>query len=832
MSRDPLPDLPAEALGLPVVEALPALAAALGRKRSAVLVAPPGAGKTTLVPIHLLRSGMAGKILLVEPRRLTARAAARRMAALLCEEVGATVGWRMRLDTKVSARTRIEVVTEGVFTRQILDDPGLSGIGAVIFDEFHERSLDADFGLALAIDVATVLRDDLKLVVMSATLDGARVAALLGDAEVIESAGRAFPVRIEYRDRPGTVALEDAVAATVRDVLAAEKGSVLVFLPGQKEIARVAERLAGVLPDDATLAPLYGALDAAEQDRAVRPAPGGARKVVLATDIAETSLTIEGVRIVVDAGLKRRPAFEPATGLTRLETVRVSRASADQRAGRAGRTEPGLAIRLWRAEQTAGLEAFDRPEILATDLSGLMLDCAAWGVADPSQLALLDEPPAAAVAEAVALLGDLGALDGAGRLTQAGEAMRRLPLPPRLAHMVATADPADRLSAADLAVLLTERGLGSNDVDLDERLRRLRGGRDPRSKDAMALARRIAATGGKSTEARPAETGGWATAGSTGLLVALAFPDRVAFAQGAPGHFTLANGRGGSLDPAHPLARARALAVAEIQGPAAGGRIVAAAELDPEAVDRLLAARGAVEEAVVFVDAARAVRAFRATRFGKAVVSRVPIPVPNDARTELALADGIRRLGLARLDFGKENERLLARIRFVAGACGPPWPDCSERALAEGVRDWLLPYVPGAAAFDQITPERLRAALEGLVPGEFRGRLDELAPSHFDAPSGSRVPIRYESDQPVLSIRVQELFGLRHHPAVAGGRLPLTLELLSPAHRPIQITRDLPGFWNGSWADVRSDLRGRYPKHEWPEEPAAATATARAKPRR
>ncbi|MCQ0988338.1 ATP-dependent helicase HrpB [Jiella marina] len=819
-------------LGLPVEEVLGELSSALAERHAAVLVAPPGAGKTTLVPIHLLSSGIEGRIILIEPRRLAARAAARRMASLLGEEVGETVGWRMRLDTKISGRTRIEVVTEGVFTRLILDDPELSGIGAVIFDEFHERSLDGDLGLALALDVATALRDDLRLVVMSATLDGARVASLLGDAPVVESAGRAFPVTVKYRDRPGTLSVEDAVISAVRDAISEESGSVLVFLPGQREIERVAGRLENHLPADTALAPLYGAMDGAGQDRAVRPAPAGKRKVVLATDIAETSLTIEGVRVVIDAGLKRRPVFEPATGLTRLETVRVSRASAEQRAGRAGRTEPGMAIRLWRAEQTAALEPFDQPEILASDLSGLLLDCAAWGVQEPGELAFLDPPPAPALEEARALLEEMGALGADGRLTPAGHAMRRLPLPPRLAHMVAGADAGDKEAAAQLAVLMTERGLGGTDVDLAERLRRLRVDRDPRSKGAKALASRIARTAA-STKAKNSGDGGWPTEGDLGLILALGFPDRIAIARGAPGHFVLSNGRGGVVDASARLATERALVAVELQGQAQAGRILSAATLDKAALARLVEARGTSEEIIDFHGESGAIRAWRVKQLGRATIESVPIPLPRDDRVQAALAKGIAQQGLRALSFGRQGEQFLARLRFLANAYGPPWPDLSDGALAESAAEWLLPYCPNATRLSDIDASAISAALQGLVPQEMMGRIDELAPSHFDAPSGSRVPIRYEADQPVLAIRVQELFGLKDHPTMAEGRLPLTLELLSPAHRPIQITRDLPGFWKGSWAEVRADLRGRYPKHEWPEDPAIAKATAaRAKPRR
>ncbi|MCP3053864.1 ATP-dependent helicase HrpB [Aurantimonas marianensis] len=822
MTRLALPELPVSAV-------LSDVAAALTDAGRAVLVAPPGAGKTTLVPLHRLGEAFmaSGKILLVEPRRLAARAAARRMAEIIGEAVGETVGWRMRLDTRVSAKTRIEIVTEGVFTRMVLSDPELKGVAAVLFDEFHERSLDGDFGLALALDVASALREDLRILVMSATLDGARVAALLGDAPVIESAGRAFPVTVRYRDRPGTEPVEDAVVAAARAALAEEAGSLLVFLPGQREIERVAERLGTIVPENVVVAPLFGAMDGAAQDRAVRPAPVGTRKIVLATAIAETSLTIDGVSVVIDSGLRRQPVFEPATGLSRLETVRVSRASADQRAGRAGRTAPGTAIRLWRAEQTAALDAFDRPEILATDLSGLVLDCAAWGVAEPSDLIFLDPPPAPAIAEARALLADLGALDETGRLTATGKAMRALALPPRLARMVVSAGDGARLEAAMLALLLTERGLGGTDTDLSERLRRFRADRGPRAKAAHGLARRIAATAREAASAS-----GEDAPDEAGALLALAYPDRIAVARGARGHFVLTSGRGGVLDETTALAREKFLVVADLQGQARAGRILSATALSEAAMERIAAERAVSELVVAFDGTARAVRARNIRRLGRATLSEAPLPAPSGEATGRALAEGIRRLGLAALPLGKEGERLLRRLRFLAKAYGPPWPDLSDAALLAGLDDWLLPYLPGVTSLAQITPGALSEALRGLIPDELRGRLDELAPSHFEAPTGSRVPIRYDEDQPVLAIRVQELFGLTRHPAIADGRLLLTIELLSPAHRPIQITRDLPGFWSGSWADVRADLRGRYPKHVWPEDPAGAAPTARAKPRK
>ena len=850
MTATSAPQLPR----LPVCDVLGDLSSALATRRRAVLVAPPGAGKTTQVPLHLLSQMPpdAGKIVLVEPRRLAARAAARRMADLLGETVGETVGWRMRLDTKVSRRTRIEVITEGVLTRMILADPELSGIGTILFDEFHERSLDGDFGLALALDVASALREDLRLLVMSATLDGARVARLLGDAPVIESAGRAFPVAIRHRERPAGERIEDGVASVVFETLQSEPGSLLVFLPGQREIERVAERLAGKATSDVLVCPLYGALDGSAQDQAIRPAPSGKRKIVLATSIAETSLTIDGVTVVVDSGLRRLPVFEPATGLSRLETVRVSKAAADQRAGRAGRTAPGVAIRLWRAEQTGALDAFDRPEILASDLSGLVLDCAAWGVAEPADLAFLDPPPAPAIAEARALLVDLRALDDGHRLTPTGQAMRQMPLPPRLARMVVDAPQAAgslsdedaakaRYAATRLAVLLTERGLGGSTVDLAERLRGWHADRGQKARDAEALARRIANGGASPGAAHPGagRANGPANASAApiepGPLLALAYPDRIAVQRGAAGHFVLSNGRGGMVEPFSPLSRERYLVVAELQGHTKDGRILSAASLSEAEMAALFNTYGVEEITVAFDRPSRSVRARTIKRIGRAILTQAPVPLPAGRQTTKALAAGIRQLGLPCLPFGREGERLLARLRFLGQAMGEApgaiWPELSDEALLANLDDWLMPYLPGATAIDAIAPGGLGQALRGLIPATHAGRLDALAPSHFTAPTGSSVPIRYEDDAPVLSIRVQELFGLKDHPAIADGRLPLTVELLSPAHRPIQVTRDLPGFWSGSWADVRADLRGRYPRHEWPQDPANAVPTARAKRR-
>ncbi|SDA87112.1 ATP-dependent helicase HrpB [Mesorhizobium qingshengii] len=818
MTTNPLPELPVSAV-------LPALTEALGRGNSAVLVAPPGAGKTTLVPLALLDAPWlgVGKIVLLEPRRLAARAAARRMAELIGEEPGATVGYAMRMENRTSAKTRILVVTEGVLARMILDDPELPGVSAVIFDEFHERSLDGDFGLALALDVQGALRPGLRLLVMSATLDGARVAKLLSGAPVIESEGRAYPVDVRYDERPAGVAIEDAMAKAIRSALADESGSVLAFLPGQREIERTAERLAGKVGAGTDIVPLYGMLDGKAQDAAIKPAPAGRRKVVLATSIAETSITIDGVRVVIDSGLSRLPRYEPASGLTRLETVRVSKASADQRAGRAGRTQAGVAIRLWRAEQTAALPAFTPPEILEADLSGLLLDCAAFGVADPTALAFLDPPPAPALNEARTLLRALDAVDEAGRLTEAGMAMRKLALPVRLAHMVAEAARSGHADeAAMLAVLLTERGLGGEGADLERRLMRFRSERSPRATAARQLAERLArqAGGAKNSEAV-----------SAGLLLVHAWPDRVAKARGERGRFVLANGSGAMLDAADPLAGESFLVVADLQGKAQNARITAAAAISEDDIRATLADRIETRRQTSFDRDRRAVRVRETVRLGAIALSERMLPPPTGADADRAILDALREHGLSLLTWSKEAQTLRQRLSWLHRGLGAPWPDMADAALIERLDDWLLPFLSGAASFAAIDPGTVSAGLAALVPHDLQRRIDTLAPTHFDVPSGSHVPIRYEGEWPVLAVRVQELFGLDRHPAIANGTVPLTLELLSPAHRPIQTTRDLPGFWRGSWADVRADMRGRYPRHVWPENPLLAAATARAKPR-
>ncbi|WP_159727319.1 ATP-dependent helicase HrpB [Methylosinus sp. Ce-a6] len=816
---------------LPIDEVLPRVTAALGAARNLVVVAPPGAGKTTRIPLALLDADWAkgGKIILLEPRRLAARAAAARMAATLRESVGETIGLRMRLESKVSTKTRVEVVTEGVFARMILDDPMLDGVAAVLFDEFHERSLDADVGLALALDAQGGLRDDLRIVVMSATLDGARVAALMDGAEVVESEGRAFPVETRHLGRDASERLEEAVVRAVSRALAEERGSILVFLPGQGEIQRVATLLSERrLPTDVDIAPLYGAMDRKEQDLAVAPAAPGRRKVTLATSIAETSLTIEGVRVVIDSGLSRVAVFEPDLGLTRLETVRAARASVDQRRGRAGRTEAGVCYRLWDEATTVSLPAFAAPEILAADLSGLALDLRSWGLDDPGRLAWLDPPPAPAWKEAVALLRELGALDEAGALTPMGQAIRALPLAPRLSRMILEAarhGEAER--AADLALLLSERGLGGPSCDLSERLDRFRSDNSRRARDAQRLSASWAKQA-KAAARREADADL-----SDGALVAMAYPDRIAKARGAGDEFLMANGRAAAVGPQDHLARAPFLAIAEIAGRAAQARILAACALTGEEVERIGADRIETRDETIFDARSASLRRRRFRRLGAIRLAEQNLAVEASEENARSLARGAAELGIARLSWSKAQAQLRDRIAFLRRAEGDEaWPDVSDEGLAKSIEDWLAPFILGRASLSAITADDLGAALAALLPYELARRLDQEAPAFFETPAGSSHALDYAAaNGPLLSVRVQELFGLSVHPTLAKGRVPVTLELLSPAHRPIQTTRDLPGFWAGSWAEVKREMKGRYPRHPWPDDPASAAATTRAKPR-
>src|SRR6185312_4287747 len=738
----------------------------------------------------------------------------------------------------------IEVVTEGIFSRQILDDPELTGVAAVLFDEFHERSLDADLGLALARDAQTGLREDLRLLVMSATLDGARVAKLLGDAPMVESEGRAFPVETRYLSRKSDVPLERQMAEAIATALHADAGSVLAFLPGAAEIRRTQSLLEERVKDASiAIVPLFGALEASVQDRAIAPAPKGRRKVVLATSIAESSLTIEGVRIVVDSGLARVPRYEPDIGLTRLVTVRASRAAVDQRGGRAGRTEPGICYRLWVEPLTAALAPYTQPEILSADRSSLVLDLAQWGVGDPAMLAFLDPPPAPALKEARSLLRELNALDADGRITAEGKRLRALALPPRLARMIVDADRfGEGKAAAEIAAILTERGLGGDGVDLDYRLDQFRRDRSQRASSARDLARRWVAQVAPSDRVASSPTplagegregGSRAKAGalSTGVMLAFAFPDRVAKNRGG-GSFVLANGRGAAVEQTSALARAPYIAVGELTGTAASGRILLAAPITQDEIEARFAEQIETSDEISFDRGALALRARRKKTLHAITLSEAPLALSPSGDTARILADGVIAAGLDKLPRSKSCKQWRDRVMFLRKAEGENWPDLSDDALIARAADWLVPALYDKASLKDISAGDLSDALLTLLSWELRARLEREAPTHFEAPTGTRLAIDYEAEQgPTIAVRLQELFGLGSHPSIAGGKVPLVLELLSPALRPVQVTRDLPGFWRGSYAAVRSDLRGRYPRHSWPEDPANALPTRRVKPR-
>ncbi|UWU93171.1 ATP-dependent helicase HrpB [Bradyrhizobium sp. CB1015] len=814
---------------LPIDAVLDDLSRTLEAHNAAVLVAPPGAGKTTRVPLALLDAPWAKdkKIIVLEPRRIAARASADRMAKSLGERAGETVGYRVRFGSKISRATRIEVVTEGIFTRQILDDPELSGVAAILFDEFHERSLDADLGLALARDAQTGLREDLRILVMSATLDGARVARLLGDAPVVESEGRAFPVETRYLGRKADAPIERQMADAIASALRADSGSVLAFLPGAAEIRRTQNFLSERVQDASVeIVPLFGALDAAVQDRAIAPAPRGTRKVVLATSIAETSLTIEGVRIVVDSGLARVPRYEPDIGLTRLETVRASRAAVDQRRGRAGRTEPGVCYRLWDEPQTTSLAPYTQPEILSADLSSLVLDLAQWGVSDPAALSFLDSPPQPAWKEAKSLLTELNALDADGRITAEGKSLRALALPPRLARMIVDSHRAGSgEAAAEIAAIITERGLGGDSVDLEHRRDQFGRDRSPRAASARDLARRWA------SQVAAAEKVAQQEELSSGLMLAYAFPDRVARNRGN-GSFVLANGRGASVDQTSSLARAPYIAIGEMTGTAASGRILLAAHITEDEIERHFAEHIETTDEISFDRSAMALRARRRRVLHAITLSEATLSVSPSEDTARIFADGLIATGLDRLPWSKAAKQWRDRVMFLRKAEGDSWPDLSDDGLIARRDDWLVPALYDKIALKDISAGDLSDALMALLPWQMRARLDREAPTHFEAPTGSVLAIDYEAEQgPTIAVRLQELFGLNTHPSIAAGKVPLVLELLSPAQRPVQVTRDLPGFWRGSYAAVRSDLRGRYPRHPWPDDPASAVPTRRAKPR-
>ncbi|QFT59074.1 ATP-dependent RNA helicase HrpB [Sulfitobacter sp. THAF37] len=797
---------------LPIDAVLPQVIAALRDAGRVVLQAPPGAGKTTRVPLAMLDAGVTpGRILMLEPRRLAARAAAERMAATLNEDVGGTVGYRVRGASAIGPATRIEVVTEGILTRMLQDDPELPGVGAVIFDEFHERSLNADLGLAFCLEVAEALRDDLLLVAMSATLDAGPVADLMA-APVVTSEGRSHPVTPQWLDRPvGAARFEQAVAELVMQALAAQDGSALVFLPGEREIRKVESLLRGTVPGDCTVAPLFGAMDFKAQRAAILPAASG-RKVVLATAIAETSLTIEGVTVVVDGGRARRARFDPASGMSRLVTEKVTRAEAAQRAGRAGRMAPGVAYKLWTRGEDGALAAHPPAEIETGDLTGFALELALWG-GQAKDMRFVTPPHAGRLAEARRVLQMLEALDGAGRITDHGRALARLPLHPRLAHMVARGGRRAPLLAALLAERDPMRGAG---VDLSLRIRAVENGAAEAHAPTLARIRQEAKRLGRNrTPTGPDDIA---------VLAALAYPDRIGLRRkGEAPRYVLSGGKGAVMPQGDALAATRLIVATDLDGDPREARIRQAAPLDEAELRRVFGPQIAWEDVCTWSRRENRVLTRRQERFGALVLQDRNWSDAPDADVALAMLEGVRQLGLAP---GPAARRFLARARLMPA----PFPDFSDTHLMETLDDWLLPHLAGVRSAEDWKAFDLLPALRARLDWDQQQALDRAAPAHFETPLGRRIPIDYSGAQPAVSLRLQEVFGVTRHPTVAGQ--PVQMTLLSPAQRPVQVTTDLPGFWASSYADVRKDMRGQYPKHPWPEDPTQADPTLRAKPRR
>lgn len=859
-------------VALPIDDALPALRDALRARSVAVLEAPPGAGKTTRVPLALLQEPwIAGqKLVMLEPRRLAARAAAHYMAKQLGEQVGGTVGYRVRGETRVSKQTRIEVVTEGVLARLLSADATLDGYGAVLFDEFHERSLHADLGLALVLETQQV-RDDLRVLVMSATLDGDAVAQLLADgqgaAPVVRSSGRMFPIETHYRPPRTDERIEATTSRVVREALDANEGDLLVFLPGMGEQRRVQERLAGAVPANVRVHVLHGTMPLAEQDAALAAAPAGTRKVVLSTSVAETSLTVEGVRVVVDAGQSRVPRYDATAGLTRLHTVRVSRASADQRRGRAGRVAPGTSYRLWDVHEEHGFLASTRPEIIDADLSSLALELADAGIADPLQLRWLDAPRASAFAQARTLLAQLGALSDEGplgRITAHGKRMAALPLAPRVAHLLLVAAERGQLAlGASIAALLEERdvlrgeGFVRAPADLRLRTEMLHGDRDVGAaygaradRDGVRRARQgagelVKRVKGGSSERGSSERGssdsGKSNSGNdtawddadVGTLLALAFPDRVAQRRaGSEGRYLLRNGSGAALPKGDSLYDEPYLAVAELEGQPPEYRIVRAAPLSLDDIRADFGEHLVRESLVAWDERSRGVKAVERTKLGAVILEEKPQREPDADAVRTALVEQLQRVGASAWSWRDGAQKLRERLAFVHHHDAENWPDVSDGALVESLAEWLGPQLDGIRTWAQLEQVDWYEALFSLVPWSQRVALDRLAPTHLEVPSGSRIALDYsEPAAPVLAVKLQEVFGWTSTPTLFDGRVPVTLHLLSPAQRPVQVTRDLAGFWKHSYFEVRKELRGRYPRHPWPDDPLTAEATRRAKPR-
>ena len=837
-------------ISLPIDEVLPALREALATRHEAVLEAPPGAGKTTRVPLALLNEPwLAGQtILMLEPRRLAARAAAERLASELGEKVGETVGYRIRLDSKVGPTTRIEVVTEGILTRRLQEDPALEGVGLLIFDEYHERSLDADLALALSLNGRELFRDEqpLKILLMSATLEGERLAGLLGDAPILRSEGRMYPVAMRWgRPFQSGEFIEPRVVQTILEALNDESGSLLVFLPGQAEIRRVHQQLIDALSERSPvlLCPLHGELDLAAQRAAIDPAPPGQRKVVLATNIAETSLTIDGVRVVIDAGLARVPRFDPGSGMTRLDTQRISRASATQRAGRAGRLEPGVCYRLWSQDQHEQLAAYASAEILSADLAGMALQLGRWGVT-PGQLVWLDVPPAAAYAQAQDLLQRLGALDGE-TLTRHGQAMAELPAHPRIAHLLLRGQALGLASmACDVAALLGERDiLRGAGADLHSRLVLLSGeeraarGAQGGVQRARQLARQYRGylRGKAEQPVADPDHPRW-----LGALLALAYPDRVAQQRRAGGaEYRLANGRAALFAEADSLMKQAWLVIADL-GSRQGQReerIYLAAEFDPTLFDSVLAEQVRCVDHLDWDEREGVLRAERQRKVGELVLSREPLTGLDETARSQALVNLVRRKGLELLPWTPELRQWQARVALLRQLDldrqgESQWPDVSDGALLARLEHWLMPYLGRVSRLSHFASLDLSSIVHNLLPWPLPQRLDEQAPHHLSVPSGSSIRLDYSEQPPILAVRLQELFGLAETPRIAGGRQVVKLHLLSPARRPVQVTQDLANFWRSTYAEVKKDLKGRYPKHYWPDDPLVAEATARIKPRK
>ena len=806
---------------LPIDEVLGDLLAALRANTRALLIAPPGAGKTTKVAPALLGEPWCdGQVLLLVPRRLAARAAAEFMAGQLGEKPGETIGYATRLDSKVGKTTRVIAMTHGVFLARIQADPELSGVSAVLFDEVHERSLDNDLALALALDAAKALRENLRLVAMSATLDVERFKRLLDNPPTTVSEGKSFPLELRHIGRDAAARVEPQMASAIRSALAEHEGSLLAFLPGVAEIERTSDAL-GSLPSDVELHKLHGGIEPGSQRKALAAPPPGKRKLVLATSIAETSVTLEGVRIVVDSGLARRPRYDRGAGLTRLVTERASRAAVTQRAGRAARQASGITIRLWEEAANSSLPAHDPPEILEADLSSLLLTCLLWGEADPSRLPFLDPPPRSGLDEARRRLATLGAVDADGRVTDHGRAIAALPLEPRLAHMLRDArERGFGAAAADAAVLLTERGLGGNDADLELRWRRWRSDKSPRAEAARKLAagwrRRLNLDGGKFDQ------------GDLARALALAFPDRVSRRRDALGEsWQSVGGRGFCLDPGSSLTGSRWLAVGEVAGHASGARILSAAAIDEPALLDLFAQRVETRHDGDFDPATGAVTPTRSRRLGAVRLSSGPDPKPDPEAIAAALLEGVREHGLSLLPWDDRGTQLRHRATF-AHRFDASIPPVDDQSLLDRADEWLLPLLSGKRRLGDVAG--LSDALQGLLGYDAVRKLDRLAPAEFVSPAGSRHSIDYAATAgPTVEVRAQALFGLAKHPMVAKGQVPLVLAITSPAGRPIQTTKDLPGFWAGSWRDVAKDMRGRYPKHPWPDDPASAAPTLKSK---